>query len=69
MFIYLVFVFIDLIISIFLMYFGMMMVLLMILSLLFKIFVFVYLGGYIKIVDIMFKMVVWSVWCYVIGVI
>ncbi|MEM5687830.1 hypothetical protein AAHB49_23555 [Bacillus cereus] len=52
MFIYLAFVFIDLIISTLLMYLGMMMVPPMILSLPFKILVFVYLGGYTKIVDI-----------------
>ncbi|MGW8752088.1 flagellar type III secretion system pore protein FliP [Bacillus wiedmannii] len=57
MFIYLAFVFIDLIISTLLMYLGMMMVPPMILSLPFKILVFVYLGGYTKIVDIMFKTV------------
>ncbi|MGQ0418214.1 hypothetical protein ACT4UL_27645, partial [Bacillus sp. HC-TM] len=51
------FVFIDLIISTLLMYLGMMMVPPMILSLPFKILVFVYLGGYTKIVDIMFKTV------------
>ncbi|MGR5882083.1 hypothetical protein ACT7DC_15210 [Bacillus cereus] len=39
------------------MYLGMMMVPPMILSLPFKILVFVYLGGYTKIVDIMFKTV------------
>ena len=48
MFIYLAFVFIDLIISTLLMYLGMMMVPPMILSLPFKILVFVYLGGYTK---------------------
>ncbi|ENQ3080300.1 flagellar type III secretion system pore protein FliP [Bacillus cereus] len=57
MFIYLAFVFIDLIVSTLLMYLGMMMVPPMILSLPFKILVFVYLGGYTKIVDIMFKTV------------
>lgn len=57
MFVYLTFVFIDLIISTLLMYLGMMMVPPMILSLPFKILVFVYLGGYTKIVDIMFKTV------------
>ncbi|PHA01913.1 flagellar biosynthesis protein flip [Bacillus pseudomycoides] len=57
MFIYLAFVFIDLIISTLLMYLGMMMVPPMILSLPFKILVFVYIGGYTKIVDIMFKTV------------
>ncbi|MFD3445987.1 flagellar type III secretion system pore protein FliP [Microbacteriaceae bacterium 4G12] len=57
MFIYLAFIFIDLIVSTILMYLGMMMVPPMIISLPFKILVFVYLGGYTKIVDIMFKTV------------
>ncbi|UOY93368.1 flagellar biosynthesis protein flip [Ectobacillus sp. JY-23] len=57
MFIYLAFVFIDLIISTLLMYLGMMMVPPMILSLPFKILVFIYVGGYTKVVDIMFKTV------------
>ncbi|MCP8968865.1 flagellar type III secretion system pore protein FliP [Ectobacillus ponti] len=57
MFIYLAFVFIDLIVSTFLMYLGMMMLPPMVISLPFKILIFVYIGGYTKIVDIMFKTV------------
>jgi len=57
MFIYLAFVFIDLIVSTVLMYLGMMMLPPMMISLPFKILVFVYVGGYTKVVDIMFKTV------------
>ncbi|MFX3622709.1 MAG: flagellar type III secretion system pore protein FliP [Ectobacillus sp.] len=57
MFIYLAFVFIDLIVSTLLMYLGMMMVPPMVLSLPFKILVFIYVGGYTKVVDIMFRTV------------
>lgn len=55
MFIYLAFVFIDLIVSTILMYLGMMMLPPMMISLPFKILTFVYIGGYSRIVEIVFN--------------
>jgi len=55
MFIYLAFIFIDLIVSTILMYLGMMMLPPMIISLPFKILTFVYIGGYSRIVEIIFN--------------
>lgn len=57
MLIYWAFVFIDMVISALLMYMGMMMLPPMMLSLPFKVLIFVYIGGYTKIVEILFKSV------------
>ncbi len=55
MFIYLAFIFIDLIVSTLLMYLGMMMLPPMIISLPFKILIFLYIGGYSKIAEIILQ--------------
>ncbi|EFI83019.1 Flagellar biosynthetic protein fliP precursor [Listeria grayi] len=55
MFIYLAFVFIDLVVSTLLMYLGMMMVPPMTISLPFKILVFIFIGGYGLITNMMFQ--------------
>src|SRR5699024_1413444 len=57
MFIYLSFVFIDMVVSTVLMYLGMMMLPPMLISLPFKILVFLYIGGYSKIVEVIFRTV------------
>lgn len=57
MMIYWAFAFIDMMISSLLMYMGMMMLPPMILSLPFKVLIFIYIGGYNTIVDILFKSV------------
>lgn len=51
------FVFLDLIVSGLLMYMGMMMIPPMMISLPFKVLIFIYLGGYAKITEILFKSV------------
>lgn len=58
MMVYWAFAFIDMIISAFLMYMGMMMLPPVMISLPFKVLIFIYIGGYSKITEVLFSTVV-----------